>query len=254
MKLWILSDLHLEFGGSFNALRVPDADVRVVAGDLLTGCSNSVRWLDKMVAPDMPVVFVVGNHEFYGHSVMEGLEWGRVHAAECPRVNFLENDAVMVGGVRFLGCSLWTDYALDGDPEFGMAMAGYQLNDHRRVMWRMLPERELFTPVHARALHVRSKHWLKRQLQQPFDGPTVVVTHHAPHPRSVNPRFKGSALNPAFASDLSEVIERWQPELWVHGHMHDSCDYMIGKTRVLCNPKGYESENAAFDPGLVVEV
>lgn len=254
MRLWVFSDLHLELGGAYDPLQVPNADVCVVAGDILTGCSNSVRWLDRMVAPYMPVVCVAGNHEFYGSSVLEGLEWGRVHAAETPRVNFLENSDAVLGGVRFLGCTLWTDYKLDGDVEFAKAVASHQLNDHRRIMWRALPQREPFTPDLAQVLHVRSRHWLKRQLQVPFDGPTVVVTHHAPHPLSVNRRYKGSALNPAFASDLTDVLERWKPDLWVHGHMHDSCDYRVGETRVVCNPKGYHSENAAFEPQLVVEV
>lgn len=254
MKLWVFSDMHFEFGGSYDALRVPKADVCVVAGDLQTGCGNSIRWLDRKVAPFMPVIFVAGNHEHYGHSVMEGLEWGRVHAAECPQVNFLENDAVVLDGVRFLGCTLWTDYALDGDVETGMLMANHMLNDHRRVLWRALPQREMFTPERAMETHKRSRAWLEAELAKTFDGPTVVVTHHAPHPQSINRRFKGSALNPAFASDLTDVMERWTLDLWVHGHMHDSCDYMVGETRVLCNPKGYAAENPAFEPGLVIEV
>lgn len=254
MRLWVFSDMHLEFGGAFDALHVPEADVCVVAGDVMHGCGDSVRWLDRMVASHMPVVLVAGNHEFYGHSVMEGLEWGRVHATECSGVHFLENDSVVLGGVRFLGCTLWTDYELDGDAEFAEAVASFQLNDHRRVMWRALPQREMFTTDHAKSMHMRSRAWLEAELVKPFDGPTVVVTHHAPHPLSVNRRFKGSALNPAFASDLSGVMELGKPELWVHGHMHDSCDYVVGKTRVLCNPKGYEKENPCFDAGLVLEV
>jgi predicted phosphodiesterase len=87
MRLWVLSDLHFEFDGPLHKgrpLQCPDADVCVVAGDVLNGCGNSIKWLDYHVAPVMPVVLVAGNHEFYGNSVFEGLEWGRVHAAECP--------------------------------------------------------------------------------------------------------------------------------------------------------------------------
>jgi Icc-related predicted phosphoesterase len=82
----------------------------------------------------------------------------------------------------------------------------------------------------------------------------VVVTHHAPHPLSVHPRYAGSALNASFASDLSEMMELWQPELWVHGHVHDTFDYVVRNTRVVCNPRGYGTENPAFDPALVVEI
>lgn len=259
MKLWIFSDLHLEFdaplfdGGEF---KIPDADVCVVAGDVMNGCGNSIRWLDRMVAPTMPVVFVAGNHEFYGHSIFEGLEWARVHAEQRPKVRFLENDAVTIKGVRFLGCTLWTDFALDGDDaqSVGWGAANFEgrLNDARQIAWRMLPAREAFTASRALELHGRSRRFLEHQLQ--FDGRTIVVTHHAPHPGSVHRRYKGSSLNPSFASDLSELIAAGRPDLWVHGHVHDSFDYRIGETRILCNPKGYLNENPAFDPRLVVEV
>jgi len=256
MRLWILSDLHLEFGEEDFQPSIPEADVCVVAGDVMQGCGNSIRWLDRVIAPAMPVVFVAGNHEFYRGSVMEDLEWANVHAAECPRVRFLENGEAVIGGVRFLGCTLWTDYALDGrerqERAWAMANAEGRLNDHKVIAWRMLPRYEAFTPLKALDLHERSREWLRHKLQ--FDGPTVVVTHHAPHPLSVNRRWKGSSLNPAFASDLSELIESCRPPLWVHGHMHDSADYRVGDTRVLCNPKGYHNENPMFDPALVVEV
>jgi Icc-related predicted phosphoesterase len=88
----------------------------------------------------------------------------------------------------------------------------------------------------------------------PFRGPTVVITHHAPHPNSVNSRFVGDPLNPAFVSDLGDLIARHQPDLWLHGHTHCSGDYRLGRTRVICNPAGYGRENPAFDPTLVVEV
>lgn len=173
-------------------------------------------------------------------------------------MHFLQNDTVVIGGVRFLGCTLWTDYALDGstddDVAWAMANADGRLNDHRVIAWRRLPAYEGFPASKARELHYRSRNWLQSQFMTPHEGPTVVVSHHAPHPNSVNRRWKGSGLNPAFASDLSKLIELGQPQLWVHGHMHDSCDYRVSETRVICNPKGYDTENLAFDPQLIVEV
>lgn len=260
MKLWLFSDLHLEFERHLPPLGpIPDADVCVVPGDILQGCANSIHWLAKEVSPRMPVVFVAGNHEFYGDSIVEGFEWGRTAAAEFPgRVHFLENDSVVIGGVRFLGCTLWTDYAVEGsDPEdvaFAMAVAEAQLNDHRQVAWRRLPAYEGFPPKRALDLHRRSRGYLDGQLAWPHDGPTVVVTHHAPHRGSIHARWKGSTLNACFASDLSELIEERKPDLWVHGHMHDSADYVVAGTRIVCNPKGYRSENARFDPRLILEV
>lgn len=252
MKLWIISDLHLDF--EMYEPVIPDADVCVVAGDILQGCGNSIRWLDRIIGPAMPVVFVAGNHEHYGHSIFEGLEWAKVHAAQCPAVRFLENAVAVIGGVRFIGCTLWTDYELYGNSEFAMAVASLQLNDHRQVAWRRLPVYEGFPPAKARELHQMSRAYLEAELTKPFDGETVVVTHHAPHPYSVNPRFKGSALNPAFGSDMGDLIVARRPALWVHGHMHDSVDYTVAGTRVIANPKGYYGENGVFDPALVVEV
>ncbi|WP_274534676.1 hypothetical protein [Aureimonas sp. AU20] len=95
---------------------------------------------------------------------------------------------------------------------------------------------------------------MEEELTKPFDGPTVVVTHHAPTPRSIHPRYEGDVANPAFASDLTDLVARVGPDLWIHGHVHDSFDYRIGRTRVLANPKGYGDENKAFDQSLVVDV
>jgi Icc-related predicted phosphoesterase len=258
MKLWVLSDLHYELrdlpGLKMADLAIPDADVCVVAGDLTNGCGNAIRWLDQHIATSMPVVFVAGNHEFYGDSILEGREWGHVHAAECPRVRFLDDGEAVIGGVRFLGATFWTDFDLDGDGAWAAANFEGRINDSRQIAWRTLPAREHFGGIRVKYLHIASKRFLTERLSQPFDGPTVVVTHHAPHPGSVHPKYKGSSLNPSFASDQTELIESYRPALWVHGHVHDSFDYRVDDTRVLCNPKGYLNENPMFDPALVVEV
>lgn len=260
MRLWVFSDLHLEFGKKRRQRlqALPDADVCVVAGDVLTNCAQSIHFLSREVAPHMPVVCVAGNHEFYDDSIVEGVEWARTTAAEVDRVHFLENDSVVIDGVRFFGCTLWTDYALHGsstaDVAWAMRTAEHQLNDNRLAHWRRMPVFEPFTALHALDLHRRSRGYLDGELAFPHDGPTVVVTHHAPHPRSVHPRYADDPLTPAFASDLSGIIEERQPDLWIHGHMHHSSDYRVGRTRVLCNPRGYCGENRDFDPSLIVEV
>jgi predicted phosphohydrolase len=251
MRIWVISDLHLEFDDGWLPM-IPDADVCVCAGDVMQGCGNSIRWLDQHIAPAMPVVMVAGNHEFYSHSIVEGLEWARVHAAECPRVHFLENDVVVIGGVRFVGCTLWSDFELDGDVAWAAANFEGRLNDSRAIAWRKLPSHEGFTAKRVQELHARSRRFLEHSLM--YDGPTVVVTHHAPHPCSVNAKWEGSSLNPSFASDMTDVIVTHRPDLWAHGHMHDSSDYLVAGTRVIANPKGYGGENPAFDPSLVVEV
>lgn len=260
MKLWIFSDLHRDFD-DWQPHFVPDADVCVVAGDVGEGLANSIRWLHHHIARDhMPVVFVAGNHEFYGHAVDESFEEARALQVACPDVTFLENDSVVIGGTRFVGATLWTDYEVlaesTDDPGFAMRWAmqacALGMNDHRKIKYRKKPWLR-WRPEEARKTHLASRAYLEQALAEPHKGPTVVVTHHAPHRGSIAPRFAKDTITAAYASDLTAVIEAGRPDLWVHGHMHDSFDYDVGSTRVLCNPRGYARENLAFVADLVVD-
>ena len=252
MKIWVLSDLHLEVADLAEPLGPPDADVCVMAGDLCRGIDNGVRWLARNIAPAMPCIYVAGNHEFYKGSIKEGLEAGRAAAKETPGVHFLENDAVTLGDVRFLGATLWTDFRIDGAPEAAMDHARRRMNDYRQIAWQKNPWQR-FLPFHSYRLHQDSRAFLAREMaSSPL--PTVVVTHHLPHPRSVPERFDGDPTNAAYASDLSTIIDEGRPAVWVHGHTHDSCDYIQGPSRIIANPRGYANENVAFDPGLVAQI
>jgi Icc-related predicted phosphoesterase len=252
MRIWILSDLHLECADLREPLEPPQADVCVIAGDLCRGIDNGVRWLARHIAPAMPCVYVAGNHEFYKGSIQEGMAAGRAAAQDSPGVHFLENDAVTIGGVRFLGATLWTDFRLQGSPEAAMDHARRRMNDYRQISWQKNPWKR-FLPFHAYRLHQDSRAFLERELSS-NPGPTVVVTHHLPHPLSFPERFNGDLTNAAYASDLSSVVATGAPALWVHGHVHDSCDYVIHNTRIVANPRGYSDENSAFDRKLIVEV
>ena len=252
VRLWVLSDLHLEFYDAPPPLDVPDADVCVMAGDLLNrGVVPSMHYLAEQVAPRMPVVFVPGNHEYYRSSLVEAMHEAR--KLKLPNVHLLDGSPVVLDGVRFVGATLWTDYELGGGKPWNMNAAAGLLNDFRAISYRKHPWQRL-SPMHLEQEHFLHRRCIDDALAMPYDGPSVVVTHHAPHPRSVHERFAGSSLNAAFASNLTDLIERRRPNLWVHGHMHDSCDYVVGETRVLCNPAGYKGENTGFDPHLVVEV
>ena len=123
---------------------------------------------------------------------------------------------------------------------------------HRRIGWQKQPWLR-FRPQEAALLHHRSRTWLEQVLASPFLGPTVVVTHHAPHWGSVDPKFRNDRLTAAYVSDLSELIEIYQPALWVRGHVHHACDYQVGRTRILCNAHGYGNDNPTFDGALVLE-
>ncbi|MBE2243063.1 MAG: metallophosphoesterase [Burkholderiaceae bacterium] len=253
MKIQLMSDLHL----SVHAMPVPrtDADVVVIAGDLARP-QGSIAWAAQV---GQPTLFVAGNHEFYGSDLETTVAQLREHA-KGTQVRVLECDEWRFGGVRFLGCTLWSDYRLFTDAaqrEAGLQQAMTMVRDFSRIT--VAPGRsELFTPAVSQRLFDQSVAWLDARFAEQHDGPTVVVTHFAPARGSIHPRFAGSPLNACFVSDLEDRIQRWQPELWLHGHVHDSFDYTVGRTRVVANPRGYARggvvENAHFDPAFVIDL
>jgi Icc-related predicted phosphoesterase len=101
---------------------------------------------------------------------------------------------------------------------------------------------------------MKSRAFIEATLRDGYEGPTVVVSHHAPSPASIDRQYMGSPMNPAFASDLSDMIWECQPAMWIHGHMHHNSAYSLGETQVICNPRGYGDENPGFDPGMVISV
>ena len=250
MKLHVLSDLHLSQG----ELPVPesDADLVVLAGDIARP-ARAIAWASRLAKP---VLYVAGNHEFYGASIeATSDELKRLCAGTHVRV--LDCDELVVDGVRFLGATLWTDFMVVGEGEARAAA----LAEAQRFMRDFSVVRtggEPFTPQASATLFAHHAAWLEARLAEPHDGPTVVITHHAPSPKSVHPRFAGSPLNACFVSDAERLIDGRRAQLWIHGHTHDSFDYTVNGTRVLCNPRGYAkdgvNENAAFDARLTVEV
>lgn len=268
MRLWILSDLHLRDRGE--TFRIPEADVAVVAGDVGEGLGDTVRWLAERVGRRMPVVLVAGNHEFYGSSVAEQFLLARRVIAEGrgEGVHLLEDETAIIAGTRFVGATLWTDYRLrvgdkvvaDADREIAWSqdVAERLLMDHACMRVGDGAHRRRWLPRDAARAHVRSRAYIETELAALFDGPTVVVTHHAPHPGAVSAQYAGSSLNPAFVSDLSDVISNGRPEAWIFGHVHSSHDYHVGDTRLLANPRGYVQqanvENPDFDPARVIAV
>lgn len=261
MRLWIFSDLHVEFSRHWDLPAPDDFDVIIAAGDIDSPATSGVRWLAKL-ADGRPVIYVLGNHEWYSVRGEFNAADERRRAADLAAelgVQWLADDEVVIDGVRFLGSTLWTDYDLYGDGDGAMRVAERGLNDHRCIFpdATMVP----LTAAHARAWHIQLRQWLTEKLATPSTMTTVVVTHHLPHPGSIDPRYAGSPLSPAFCSDLSALIEKSGPALWVHGHTHASCDYRAGSTRVVCNPRGYgptaaseQIENVKFNPALVVTI
>ncbi|MBB3914600.1 metallophosphoesterase [Rhizobium fabae] len=257
MRLWIASDLHLEFYGAKATFELPDADVFVCAGDVLDkGIVPSLEWLAETIAPTMQVVCVAGNHEFYRASMVESIRAAKEAALRYPNVHFLENDAVVIDGLRFLGTTLWTDFRLMGDdtaPAMYAAKAG--MKDYKKIKFSKTPY-QAFKPLHAYRKHQEARLFLSRALSENYNGKTVVVSHHAPSARSISAESKQDLLSAAYASDMEALILEYEPALWVHGHVHHLCDYMINGTRVACNPMGYPDEKqvVAFNPRLTIEV
>ena len=251
MRLHVLSDLHLEHAQF--AIPEVDADVVVLAGDIAPG-SVGLEWIRRQL-DGRPVIYVAGNHEFYGHD-LPGLTARLRDAAIGSQIHVLENEQVVIAGVRFLGCSLWSDFDYAGEHNRlqSMRICERLVNDYRQI--RATAHDRRLLAQDTRDLHVASRAWLATSLAAPHDGPTVVVTHHAPLVR----RPEGSnalmdAIAGAFASDLSELMGRDAVELWIFGHIHRTIDTEVNGTRVLSNQRGYPHEPVSgFDPALVVEV
>ena len=264
VRLLILSDLHLEFA-SFQPPSPDVFDLVVLAGDIAVGV-QAVHWARrKSTFAGKPVVLVPGNHEFYGSERTRMLEQLR-EAAAGTHVHLLDRDEVILQGVRFLGTTLWTDFQLDVSRGTDLAQAKRDatigLTDFAGAIRERLPDfrgQRRFTPEHAVREHRLSRAWLQAKLLAPVGTDvlaTVIVTHHAPSPLSMDPVYEGSALNPCFYSDLPTSFFQIAP-LWVHGHTHSSSDYLYHRTRVIANPRGYVGwngtiENANFDPRLVI--
>ena len=253
VKLNILSDLHLSLG----ALEIPrnDADAVILAGDLARP-REAISWASGF---SKPVLFVPGNHEFYGGSIAGAADELKQLCAG-TNIRLLDKGEVIIDGVRFLGTTLWTDFMLFGEGDERTAAIREALGfmrDFSRIRIGAAAEAP-FTPDASAALFKVQAEWLERKLSEPHAGPTVVITHHAPSRKSIHPRFSDSLLNACFVSDAERLVDGGRACLWVHGHTHDSFDYFLNGARVVCNPRGYAkdgvNENPLFDPNFLVEI
>jgi Icc-related predicted phosphoesterase len=261
MKIQVFSDLHADVLQIKPIVVANNIDAVLVAGDTCEGVLHAFEHLRKIVPLHIPIVMTMGNHEFYRRFVPDELALARSHGPTF-NIHVLENDTITLsgaggsGGVRFLGATLWTDYRIFGEANQAATMnaCAKGMNDHRLIGWQKKPWLR-FRPQEAALLHHRSKTYLEGVLATPFEGTaTVVISHTAVHWNSIHPKYRSDPVTGSFLSDQSALIERYQPTLWVHGHVHNSSDYVVGKTKVLCNPHGYGTENPDFDAALVVEL
>jgi Icc-related predicted phosphoesterase len=270
MRVHVFSDLHLEFGPIDFPAEVRDgraADLILLAGDINVK-RRAAAWAAATFT--QPVALILGNHEAYGDSLYASIAAQRANATECSAgrthpIRTLERETWSLTAadgtpVRVIAAMLWTDFTLFGTEQRDRMMdeAHHAMNDFRmiRILDSRHREERLLAPSDCLRLHHESRDFIAAELVQAFDGVTIVMTHHAPSARSLPGYRQGDPINAAYASDLEALIERTQPQLWVHGHIHSSSDYRIGATRVVCNPRGYTPLhlNPDFDPALVVEL
>lgn len=256
MKIRVLSDLHLEMG-SFSPLK-GDEDVIVLAGDINLD-SKAIAWIKENFSST--VIYVPGNHEFYGNnfgSVMRHLK----RDTQGSDIHVLNNSTFIKNDIRFIGFTLWTDYNLTGQQNLSQVIAkdGTRttggMNDFKKIRDEQYRK---IRPYQLAAKHMASRNYLEQELAKPFDGKTVVVSHHAPSMMSFQDRDDETEddylLRSSYASNLEQYFGS-NIALWIHGHLHNSSDYEKNGTRVICNPRGYYPAhlNKDFQENLIINL
>jgi predicted phosphodiesterase len=273
MKIAIASDLHLEFK-DIVLKNTENAEVLILSGDIMIAedlhdhpspdpyslgamdkyahrLQASIRYQDflKRVSFEFPhVVYVAGNHEFYHGKWNASIQDLRNVCNRFPNIYFLERDTKVINDVMFVGATLWTD-CNNGDPLTMHALKD-MMNDYRVIRNDQCDYAKL-KPVNTVERHIQTKQYIELMVKENPDATIVVVGHHAPTKLSTHPRYQHemhSLMNGGYTSDLSEfILDFPQIKLWTHGHTHDPFDYMIGDTRVVCNPRGYGGHDPQAD-------
>lgn len=282
MKIKVVSDLHLEFS-DINIKNDEGCDVLILGGDIMIAeemydvpapdpytlggmkdfqskINRVARFRDflKRVSFQFPhVIYVAGNHEFYHGKWLRTLTVLSDECAKFPNVYFLEAGSKKIDDVTFIGGTLWTDMN-KGDPLTLHAVRD-MMNDFRVIK----KEEEGYTNLKPHDTVIRHRHmlgYIKTIVAERPDEKFVVVGHHSPSKLSTHEQYANEHLmNGAYSSDLTEfILDRPQIKLWTHGHTHHPFDYVVGETRIVCNPRGYESdgysEDSGWNPNLVIEV
>jgi predicted phosphodiesterase len=248
MKIQVLSDLHQEFG--FSQITFNDAELIIMAGDINLG-TKGIEWIKSTIS-SIPVIYTLGNHEYYKGSYPKTLNSIR-DLASGTNVHLLENNCVVIGDITFHGATLWTDFALLGDSRINGSICQEKMNDYKQI--RRDPSYSKLRSIDTYLIHQHSLKWLVTSLESSTTKKNIVVTHHAPSARSIPEHLKNDILSSAYASNLEHLIHKYQPQYWIHGHIHVPIRYQINATTVLCNPYGYMTDpDNGFDKNLVIEI
>lgn len=243
MKIITYSDLHLEFGTNIKPPANGDADVMILAGDIITfkDYSPISRFLNGW---QKPVLYIAGNHEYYTQRpIAEEKKNFKLWLDDNHKnVTFLQDEEISIDGVHFFGGTMWTNF--NNADIHAMIIAQQQMNDYRLIITE--PGKSL-KPIDTISFHETFVSKLTNWLDKEMEGPRVVISHHAP---AVNPNTKygSSPLMPAFNSlDMLPIIEKYQPHLWIYGHTHECDNQMLGKTRVISNQLGYPGHFGSYE-------
>jgi len=241
VKLQLVSDLHLDFCD----YTIPDvgADVLVIAGDVLEGYNLSMLYYENLHKRlNIPIVVVPGNHEFYHTDYTVDIHKWQNFKAEGIIILHIGNHWDYMG-YRFLGDTMWTNVQEQPVNEFYI---GKYINDFTQIKNMDTHKMSVLSTLNKLVLFDTIQH---------STLPVIVVTHHAPTYRSIDEKYLGDELNAAFANKFDSDIEKsTNIKLWAHGHVHNTNDYMVGNTRVVSNPKGYNDENPIFNGTLVFDL
>ena len=260
MKIAVCSYIHLEFG-PIELENTDNADVLILSGDICVAKdlphSDSkkgviARDFFRMCALRFPhVIYVMGNHEHYNGDFAKSAKIIKDELAQYANAHLLDKETKVIGDVLFIGGTLWTDMNKeDGITLYHMKTMmndfmcinnGNRTTYYRDEAGNSYSRVARFTPDDAVEDHKLMLNYLKLMVPGDKDQKVVVVGHHAPSKASTHPRYaKEEIMNGGYSSDLSEfILDRPQIKLWTHGHTHEEFDYMIGSTRIVCNPRGY---------------
>ncbi len=246
MKVGLASDLHFEFNDAGWLPPLPgDCDVMVLAGDIAVGdkAISAVSRIAEMM-PNAQIIWVAGNHEFYKCSIDKQLKKFKAAFVDNSRIHFLENSQVDIGGYTFLGCTLWTGFDCMGKEQQALALneALDAIYDFRVI--RTDQHTKPFRPQDAMTHNYQSKLWLEAQLAVCDPDKTIVVTHFPPSRVMRHGVIPEDLLGAYFQANCDDLINEYQPALWLYGHNHWSDDKLFNSTRVVSNQLGYPGEEA----------
>ena len=249
MKIRLLSDLHLE--GYAYYYEYAGEDLVVLAGDIYTQGRHD--FILDQIPTAVQILFVPGNHEYYGAVFETANEYFKDLENKYSNFKFLNNESISIRDVEFFGGTMFTDWELDNDSWTAKQRAKEGIADFTWIskIGRDDVERRWNPEDHLQE-HLAFRDRLVQWLEKPAEK-RVVVSHFVPHPEGSDPKYKGSSLNPYFLCDMAKYMENIN--LWMYGHTHSSKDMMEGNCRLVCNPRGYGSENSSgFIKDLIVEI